>query len=63
MKPFGDIESERILAEDELFTVAWDKYPVSPGHTLIIIKRVVARFSGTDIGGEAKTAALGGMVC
>jgi len=45
MKPFGDIERERILAEDELFTIAWDRYPVSPGHTLIIVRRVVARFA------------------
>lgn len=33
------------MSEDELFLVARDKYPVSPGHTLIIVKRVVARFS------------------
>jgi diadenosine tetraphosphate (Ap4A) HIT family hydrolase len=44
MKPFGKIESERVLAEDELFIVACDKYPVSPGHTLVIVKRVVSRF-------------------
>lgn len=44
MKPFGDIEPERVLAEDELFIVVRDKYPVSPGHTLIIAKRHVARF-------------------
>ena len=41
---FGAIEKERILAEDDLFTVACDKYPVSPGHTLVIVKRPVARF-------------------
>lgn len=44
MAGFGQIERERILAEDELFIVARDKYPVSPGHTLIIVRRVVARF-------------------
>ena len=44
MPAFGLIERERILAEDELFLVAWDKYPISPGHSLIIVKRVVARF-------------------
>lgn len=44
MSGFGPIEKERILAEDELFVVARDKYPVSPGHTLVIIKRSVARF-------------------
>ena len=41
---FGEIERERILAKDELFTVAKDKYPVSPGHSLIIVNRPVARF-------------------
>lgn len=45
MKPFGDIERERILSEDELFVVARDKYPVSSGHSLIIVKRIVSRFS------------------
>ena len=44
MPTFGHIERERILAEDELFLVARDKYPISPGHSLIIVKRVVARF-------------------
>jgi len=45
MKPFGDIERERILSEDELFIIVKDKFPVSPGHSLIIVKRVVSRFS------------------
>jgi diadenosine tetraphosphate (Ap4A) HIT family hydrolase len=44
MGGFGTIERERILAEDNLFVVASDKYPVSLGHSLIIVKRVVARF-------------------
>jgi len=44
MRSFGTIERERIFAEDELFVVARDKYPVSPGHSLVIVKRVVARF-------------------
>ncbi len=45
MKPFDIIEKERLLSEDELFLIAKDKYPVSPGHTLIIVKRVVERFN------------------
>jgi diadenosine tetraphosphate (Ap4A) HIT family hydrolase len=53
---FGTIEKERILAEDDLYTVAWDKYPVSPGHTLVIAKRGVARFS--DLTHEEKTRLL-----
>jgi len=44
MKGFGTIERKRILAEDELFVVARDKYPISPGHSIVIVKRVVARF-------------------
>lgn len=44
MKPFGPIEPERVLAQDKLFLVAYDKFPVSPGHTLIILKRLAARF-------------------
>ena len=44
MLGFGTIERERILAEDELFILAGDKYPISPGHSLVIVKRVVARF-------------------
>jgi diadenosine tetraphosphate (Ap4A) HIT family hydrolase len=41
---FGAIEPERVLAMDELFTAVSDKYPVSPGHTLIIPRRAVTRF-------------------
>ncbi|MBI4328135.1 MAG: HIT family protein [Chloroflexi bacterium] len=41
---FGAIETSRVLAVDELFAVVSDKFPVSPGHTLIIARRTVARF-------------------
>lgn len=44
VNPFDAIKPERVLAEDELFVIARDKYPVSPGHTLIVVKRAVARF-------------------
>lgn len=53
MKPFGPIEPERILAQDELFVVAFDKFPVSPGHALIIVKRLAARFQ--ELTPEKKT--------
>lgn len=56
MQGFGAIERDRILAEDELFIVARDKYPISPGHTLVIVKRVVARFQ--DLVAEEKTRLL-----
>lgn len=41
---FGVIERERLLAQDELFAVVRDKFPVTPGHTLIIPKRAAKRF-------------------
>jgi diadenosine tetraphosphate (Ap4A) HIT family hydrolase len=41
---FGLIEPERVLAMDELFAVVSDKFPVSPGHTLIIPPRPLTRF-------------------
>ena len=44
MKPFGPIERDRIIAEDDLFIVVKDKYPVSLGHLLIIVKRIAVRF-------------------
>jgi diadenosine tetraphosphate (Ap4A) HIT family hydrolase len=52
MHAFGNIEPSRILAEDDLFVVVRDNYPVSPGHSLVIAKRVVARFS--QLTGEEK---------
>jgi diadenosine tetraphosphate (Ap4A) HIT family hydrolase len=36
---FGLIEPARVLAVDELFAVVSDKFPVAPGHTLIIPRR------------------------
>ena len=56
MPGFGIIERERVLAEDELFIVARDKYPISPGHTLVIVKRVVARFQ--ELTADEKTRLL-----
>lgn len=41
---FGVIEPERVLAQDDLLVVVKDKFPVSPGHTLIIPRRPVIRF-------------------
>jgi diadenosine tetraphosphate (Ap4A) HIT family hydrolase len=35
---------DSVIARDELFVIVRDKYPVSPGHTLIIARRPVARF-------------------
>jgi diadenosine tetraphosphate (Ap4A) HIT family hydrolase len=41
---FGDIDVARIIAFDDLFAVIQDKYPVSPGHTLIVVRRLASRF-------------------
>jgi diadenosine tetraphosphate (Ap4A) HIT family hydrolase len=41
---FGVVEPERVLAQDELFAVVRDKFPVTLWHTLIIPKRPVKRF-------------------
>lgn len=41
---FGEIGGAGLLACDELFVVVKDNNPVSPGHTLIIARRSVARF-------------------
>lgn len=41
---FGDLEAESVLAADPFFVVVRDKFPVSPGHTLVIARRPVARF-------------------
>ena len=54
---FGKIESERILALDDLFAVVSDKFPISPGHTLIIARRALP-FPGIVGGGEVPPASL-----
>jgi diadenosine tetraphosphate (Ap4A) HIT family hydrolase len=41
---FGTIEPDRVLAQDDLFAVVRDRYPVTLGHTLIIPHRPVQRF-------------------
>jgi hypothetical protein len=41
---FGKIESNRILALDDLFAIVLDKFLISHGHSLIIARRRVARF-------------------
>lgn len=48
---FGAIEPERLLAQDQLFAVLRDRYPVAPGHTLIVPRRPLQRFRDLN-GGE-----------
>ena len=39
------IDPERVLGSDELIVVVSDKFPVLPGHTLIIPRRTLTRFA------------------
>lgn len=55
---FGAIESERVLAVDDLFAVVKDKFPVTPGHTLIIPRRAVARFQKLNAAEKAQLLEL-----
>lgn len=57
IKTFGKIEQNRIIEEDDLFMLVYDKYPVSPGHTLIIAKRPIVRFS--ELTKKEKIALMG----
>jgi diadenosine tetraphosphate (Ap4A) HIT family hydrolase len=51
---FGLIEPERVLAQDDLFAVVRDRYPVAPGHTLIIPRRPVQRFHELTVAEKAR---------
>lgn len=42
--PFLNIPADKILASNEHAFAFYDRYPVSPGHTLIVTKRVVPTF-------------------
>lgn len=53
---FGVIDCERVLAVDELFAVVKDKFPVTPGHTLLIPRRTVLRFA--ELNGEERARLL-----
>lgn len=39
--PFLDMPVERIIASNDLAIAIYDLYPISPGHTLIVSKRVI----------------------
>lgn len=49
---FGAISADQFIAYDELFAVLRDKYPVSPGHCLIVARRPAPRFK--DLTSEEK---------
>lgn len=51
---FGKVDLARVLALDELFAVVADGFPVSPGHTLIIARRPVARLQELEAAEKAR---------
>jgi diadenosine tetraphosphate (Ap4A) HIT family hydrolase len=51
---FGEVEPGRVLALDDLFAVVSDKFPISPGHTLVIARRPVARFQDLTAAEKAR---------
>jgi len=51
---FGLIEPNRVLALDDLFAVVSDKFPVSPGHVLIIPRRSLTRFQELNAGEKSR---------
>ena len=51
------IEPERVVAQDDLFAVVRDKYPVAPGLTLIIPPRAVSRFQELSAGEKTRLMA------
>lgn len=53
---FGEITNDRFIAADDLFALVFDKYPVSPGHSLIVARRDVATFQ--DLTSEEKKCLL-----
>lgn len=55
---FGVIEPERVLAVDDMFSVVKDKFPVTPGHTLIIPRRAVMRFQELNAAEKARLLEL-----
>lgn len=45
---FGLIDPARVLAVDDWFAVVSDRYPVAPGHTLIIPRRALPSFQDLE---------------
>ena len=44
MKNFSETPEDRIAGETEFFLIIRDAYPVSPGHCLVVSRRVTASF-------------------
>lgn len=59
---FGEIESERILTQDDLFVVFLDKFPISSGHALIVPRRPVLRFGKLTVAEASRLMGLAAWV-
>jgi len=57
--PFCSFNTSDLIAEDPLVVVIRDRYPISPGHTLVVLKRHVESFFQTTK--EERLALLGAM--
>ena len=42
--PFCDVADDRCFHSAALVRALWDKFPVSPGHALVVLRRHVASF-------------------
>jgi diadenosine tetraphosphate (Ap4A) HIT family hydrolase len=57
--PFCVPDENRILSRSNLVLAAWDAFPVSPGHALVIPRRHVAAWD--DLTSDEKAALLTGI--
>jgi diadenosine tetraphosphate (Ap4A) HIT family hydrolase len=58
MSVFSEIPPTQHLLEGEYFFVIRDKYPVSPGHALIVSKRICADFFSLNAEEKAELTAI-----
>ena len=56
--PFCDISSESVFAENDRFIAILDRFPISPGHALLIPRRHCASFFELDSRERADLLAL-----
>ena len=58
MSVFNEIPKEQYLLESDYFFVIRDKYPVSPGHALIISKRACEHYFDLNEAEKAELTAI-----
>lgn len=57
--PFCVPDPDRLIRRDELVSLLWDKYPLNPGHALIVPNRHVA--SWFEASTEERAALMRGV--